>query len=441
MKLAYVGMLPIIAGVIAVTAQPNSAVTFHRDVVPILQKGCQECHRSGEIGPMSLISYRETRPWAKAIKEAVRSRKMPPWFADRSIGKFKNDNSLTQSEIELISAWVDAGAPEGDPKQAPPPVQFLEGWTIGKPDVIVEVPIEYEVPATGTIEYTYVVVPSGFKEDKWIAQAEVRPSNRSVVHHSQVVVRPPGSKWLANCPIGTPCVPPEQTKRDPKRPAASTFAGGLSDREDQLANYAPGCPPIRLAEGQARLVPAGSDFVFQLHYTPNGKPAKDQPKIGLVFAKQPVREKVIRAAAGNDTFVIPAGAANHRVDGVMTLGGDVKLVSLRPHMHLRGRSMEINAVYPTGEKEKLLNVPRYDFNWQLEYILDTPKLLPKGTRIEVTGIYDNSPNNRYNPDPTTEVRYGDQSWQEMMSGIVYVAIDPKADRKDIASRVYDRTKE
>ncbi len=188
-------------------------------------------------------------------------------------------------------------------------------------------------------------------------------------------------------------------------------------------------------------MPAGSDFVFQLHYTPNGKPANHQPKIGLVFAKQPVREKVIRAAAGNDTFVIPAGAANHRVDGVMTLGGDVKLVSLRPHMHLRGRSMEINAVYPTGEKEKLLKVPRYDFNWQLEYILNTPKLLPKGTRIEVTGIYDNSPNNRYNPDPTTEVRYGDQSWQEMMSGIVYVAIDPKADRKDIVSRVYDRTKE
>ena len=216
--------------------------------MPILQKGCQECHRSGEIGPMSLISYRETRPWAKAIKEAVRSRKMPPWFADRGIGKFKNDNSLTQSEIELITAWVDAGAPEGDPKQAPPPLQFIEGWTIGKPDVIVEVPIEYEVPATGTIEYTYVVVPSGFKEDKWIVQAEVRPSNRSVVHHSQVVVRPPGSKWLANCPIGTPCVPPEQTKRDPKRPAASTFAGGLSGSgrpARQLCSWLSAHPPRR----------------------------------------------------------------------------------------------------------------------------------------------------------------------------------------------------
>jgi hypothetical protein len=423
------------------SGQSVSQKNFYRDVLPILQERCQECHRAGEIGPMPLLSYRDVRPWAKAIKEAVLERKMPPWFADRDAGKFKNDNSLSQAEISRIVGWVDAGAPEGDASHAPPPRRFVEGWTISKPDVIVEMPVEYEVPATGTVEYTYVVVPSGFTEDRWIAQAEIRPGNRAVVHHSQVIVRPPGSTWLKNCPVATPCVPPEQTRKNPSRPAASTFAGGLSPLEDQLVNYAPGAPPVRLSEGQARLVPAGSDFIFQLHYTTNGKPAKDRPRMGLVFAKGPIREKVIRAAVSNDTFVIPPGAPNHRVDGVTTLGGDVKLVSLRPHMHLRGRSMEIQAVYPTGEKETLLRVPRYDFNWQMEYILESPKLLPKGTRIEVTGTFDNSPNNRHNPDPQAEVRWGDQSWEEMMSGIVYVAIHPKASRQDIVTRVYDRPPE
>lgn len=253
---------------------------------------------------MPLITYRETRPWAKAIKQAVLARKMPPWFADPAVGKFKNQSSLTQREMDMIAAWVDGGAAEGDVNHARPPARFVDGWNIDKPDAVIQSPVEYEVPATGTIEYTYVVVPSGFTEDKWVTQAEVRPSNRAVVHHSQVVVRAPGSKWLRNCPSGIPCVPPEQTIRNPKKPGSSTFAGGLTEREDQLVNYAPGCPPIRLAEGQARFVPAGADFVFQLHYTSNGKAAKDRPSLGLVFARQPVREKVIRAAAGNDTFVI-----------------------------------------------------------------------------------------------------------------------------------------
>ncbi len=423
-----VGLLVLLFATSAMAA--DRPVTFHREVARVLRDHCQECHRPGEIGPMSLLTYREARPWAKAIKEAVLTRKMPPWFADRAVGAFRNDLTLRDDQIDALVRWADSGAPEGDAKEAPPPRQFLAGWRIGKPDLVLEMPEEYQVPASGTVEYTYVIVPSGFAEDRWIERAEIRPGNRAVMHHASVWLRPPGSRWLAGQAAGKPFVPPEQTRRDPARPLAATFAG-VTTMDEQLVGYAPGRPALILPPGQAFLVPANTDFIFQLHYTPNGNATTDRTRFGLIFAKQPPAERVFKAGASNDKFVIPPGAANHRVDAVVTLHADSKLISMRPHMHLRGKSMEYRAVYPTGEKEILLRVPRYDFNWQWDYVLSIPKRLPKGTRLEVSGIFDNSPNNAANPDPKAEVRWGDQTWEEMLTGQIELAIDAKAKRSDV----------
>jgi len=416
----------------AIAADRPASVTFHRDILPILQKRCQDCHRPGEIGPMSFLSYQEVRPWAKAIKEAVLTKKMPPWFADRSVGRFRNDGSLDPAEIEKLAAWADSGAAAGDPKDAPPAREFFEGWRIGKPDLVVPMPEEYQVPASGVVEYTYVMVATGFTEDRWIERAEIRPGNRAVMHHASVWIRPPGSRWLAGRPRGKAFVPPEQTRR-PARISA-TFAG-VTEVDEQVIGYAPGRPPFVLPAGQALLVPAHSDFVFQLHYTTNGRPAKDRTQLGVIFARRPPGVRVFKAGVSNDTFVIPPGAPDYQVDSALTVQADCKLLSLRPHMHLRGKSMEIRAAYPTGEKELLLRVPRYDFNWQLDYVLESPKLLPKGTRIEVSGTFDNSANNPANPDPKAEVRWGDQTWEEMLTGQIELAIDAQANRRSVLPAV------
>jgi hypothetical protein len=410
--------LALAVGITCAVVAAGETVTFHKDVLPVLQARCQECHRAGEIGPMSLMSYAEARPWAKSIKAAVVSKKMPPWFADPATGHFQNDRSLSKKEIETLVAWADNGAPEGDAKDAPRPRTFVEGWNIGKPDMIVEMPVDYEVPAKGTIEYTYIIVPTGFKEDRWVKEMEVRPGNRAVVHHANIYIRHPESKWLRQYPVGVPFVPAEQK-------TSTTANAGLID--DNVAGYTPGKQTVVLASDQAKLIPAGSDIVFQMHYTANGKDGRDRTKLGMIFSKTPPAERVARINAANATFAIPPGAADYRVDGSVTLQADAELVSLKPHMHLRGKWMEFRAVYPTGEKEVLLSVPRYDFNWQLEFVLDHPKKLPKGTRLEASGGFDNSANNPSNPDPKATVRWGDQSWEEMMVGFFEVAFDPKLD--------------
>jgi hypothetical protein len=395
------------------------AATFYEDVLPVLQKNCQECHRPGEAAPMSFLSYNGTRPWAKAIKQAVLSKKMPPWFADPHVGKFTNDRTMPQAEIDTLAAWADAGAPAGDTQNAPPPRRFDEGWVIGKPDLVIEMPSEWDVPASGIIEYTYFIVPTGFTEDKWVQMAEARPGNRRLVHHIIAFVREPGSKWMRDYPVNEGFIPN-------KRGGSGEDGGGQF-----LSGYAPGAPPEMLRPGQAKLIKAGSDIVFQMHYTADGKAGKDRSRLGIVFATDPVKQRVYTLAASNDKFVIPPGAPNHRVDGAITLHKDTELVSLLPHMHLRGKAMEIRAVYPAGETEKLLWVPRYDFNWQLWYQLPAGKVLPKGTRIEATGYFDNSPNNPNNPDATVAVRYGDQSWEEMMFGFFDVAFDKDLNPADI----------
>lgn len=410
MRYVCLTVLSLAASFAAKTTNPNP--TFQKDVLPILQQNCQSCHRPGEPAPMSFLTYKDTRPWAKAIREAVRLRRMPPWFADPHVGKFANERNLTDAQIDTLARWADAGAPEGDAKDAPKPVSFVEGWNIGKPDMVVEMPIDYEVPSSGTIEYTYFIIPTKFKEDRWIQAAEIRPGNRRVVHHVIAFIREPGSKWLPGAAPGVPFIPKKGA------PGSTAFGG------QWLVGYAPGFVPDLNDPGAARLVKAGSDIVIQMHYTANGKAEKDRSKVGLIFAKETPKQRIYTLAAANDKFVIPAGADNHRVDAKITLDQDMEMTSLIPHMHLRGKSFEYRIVYPDGRKEDLLRVPRYDFNWQLTYVPEKPVRLTKGTVIECTAYFDNSANNKNNPDPKSEVRHGEQSWEEMMIGFFNVAFDP-----------------
>ena len=420
-------VLTLALGVCSVAAAANanpSGVTFTRDVAPILQKNCQGCHRPGEAAPMTFMNYQQARPWAKAIKEAVLLKKMPPWFADPHYGKFKNDRSLSQTDIDTLVAWADAGAPEGDPKLMPPPREFVDGWNIGNPELVVEMPEAFQVPASGTIEYQYILVPLKLKEDKWVQMAEVRPGNRAVLHHMIAFVRAPGSKWMQDAKPGVPFVPEKKKGEE----------GGAEFRGEFLVGYAPGTMPEVLPPGRGKLLKAGSDIVFQLHYTANGKAATDKTRIGLIFAKETPTERVLTVGAANTKFVIPAGAANQEVESEVEFASPVKLVAMLPHMHLRGKDFDYKLVYPTGETEEILKVPHYDFSWQLSYYPEKEMLLPKGTKLACKAHFDNSANNPNNPDPTKEVKWGDQSWEEMMIGFVDIAVDKDMDLKNLFPR-------
>jgi hypothetical protein len=389
---------------------------------------------------MSFLTYNEVRPWAKAIREAVLTKKMPPWFADPHYGKFSNDRSLAKNEIDTLVSWVDGGVREGDPKDAPAPVAWVDGWSIGKPDAVFELPHDFDVPAAGTIEYQYIVIPSGFTKDTWVQAAEARPGNRKLVHHIIAFVRPPGSKWLSEAKPGVPFVP-EAKKDDEKKKKKNDEEGDDSAATPELLiGFAPGLVPMTLPSTQAKLVKAGSDFVFQMHYTATGKAGTDRSRIGVIFAKETPKERVFTSNAINSKFVIPPGDPAFKVVSSITLQQSARLVDLMPHMHYRGKDFEYRAVYPTGEEQTLLSVPKYDFNWQLFYYLSEPIVLPKGTRIDCTAHFDNSPNNRYNPDPKAEVRWGDQTWEEMMIGWFDVAVDANSDPADVFREKKESTK-
>jgi hypothetical protein len=420
---------PLVTGLLcafAATAASNpSTVTFNKDIAPLLARNCQGCHRPGEAAPFSLLTYEQARPWAKAMKEAVLLKKMPPWFADPHYGKFANDRSLSPQEIDTLAAWADAGAPEGDAKDVPAKATFVEGWRIPKPEAVIEMPTAFDIPESGTIEYQYVVVPTGFTEDKWVQFAEARPGNRALVHHIIAFIREPGSKWMKDAKPGVPFVP-EHRKKDKKEDRDDDgFAG------DAVAGYAPGMLATQLQPGQAKLIKAGSDIVFQLHYTANGKAGRDRSKLGLVFAKEEPKERVFTLGALNTKFRIPPGDSAYKVDSEFEIGTQVNLTSMQPHMHLRGKDFEYRVVYPTGDTETLLRVPNYSFNWQLAYYPEKPIVLPKGTKIECTAHFDNSPNNPNNPDAGKEVTWGEQSWDEMMIGFFDVAFDAKMPLKNL----------
>ena len=396
---------------------PKQQATFYKDALPILQNRCQECHRSGEIAPMPFLTYEQVRPWAKSIKAAVLTRKMPPWFADPKYGHFWNDRSLSQAEMDTLTSWVDGGAREGNPKEAPAPRQFVDGWNIPKPDAVIEMPHAIELPAKDELPYQYVVLPTGFTEDKWIQAVEIRPGNHAVVHHVVAFIREPGARWLrSEAEPGIPFVPPKFNERGQRR----LDLGGAGN--EMLAFYAPGQVPEIWRPGLGKKVKAGSDIVLQIHYTADGKPEKDQTRIGMVFAKEPPAERSLGLAAVNVLLRIPPGDPNYETHAFVTLPNGGTILSFFPHMHLRGKAFEFKATYPKGESETLLKVDKYDFNWQLSYKLAKPLTVPPGTRIECTAVFDNSPNNPRNPDPAAEVRFGEQSWEEMLVGYFDVQV-------------------
>lgn len=399
---------------------------FHKDVEPILQAHCQSCHRPGEIGPMPLLSYENVRPWAKSIRQAVVSKKMPPFHADNRVQHYSNDITLSAAQIDTIREWADAGAPEGDKKLAPPPRTFTEGWNIGGPDMVIEMPAAYEIPARGTIDYTYVIIPNNFKEDRWVSALEVRPEDRSRVHHIVLYERQPGSKWLREYPKNVPFVPaPRPGTQQRSSDGDRTAEGSLADQ--WLIGYAPGAGAYTLPAGTAFRLKAGADFILQLHYTTNGTASRDRSKIGLVFAKTPPQKRAFVVNVGGNEFAIPPGAPSYSAKAAATLNTDVTLLNSAPHMHVRGKAMNLRATFPSGETATIFEVPNYDFNWQTTYVLEKPMALPKGTKLEVTGTWDNSANNRFNPDPKAEVRWGDQSWEEMLLSVSTVQIDPNLD--------------
>jgi len=402
-----------LAGLVLPIAVFAADVTFNRDVLPILGKKCQSCHRPGEVAPMSLLTYESSRPWAKAIKAAVLTRKMPPWSADARYGHFVNDLTLTPDEIRVLSDWADAGALEGEEKDKPSPRKWPDGWAI-QPDVIVSLPHPIPVPAKGVIEITEITIPTGFTKDTWVTSIEIRPGNRSVVHHADVFLVPHEKRVKYGVPVITA-----------KRRDVDGVAIERIQREDATrgllgleAIYVPGAPPAdyRL-HGAAKLIPVGTDFVIQIHYTPNGTATTDQTRVGFTLAKdKPARRfiTVVPTAVRDEAhFHIPAGDPNWETRAEVVFQQDAELVWFLPHMHLRGKDMTYRLIYPSGESETALHV-KYDFGWQLGYDVKKAIVVPKGTRLEATAHFDNSANNRFNPDPSKDVWWGDQTWEEMM---------------------------
>jgi hypothetical protein len=449
-------VLSVMAGVASAqlgAQAPGTAVgsttgpTFSKDVAPIFYENCTNCHRPGEIAPMSLLTFKETRPWAKSIATQVAKGAMPPWHADPSHGQFLNDRRLSQAEKDTIVTWANAGAPEGNPADLPPAPFYATGWSIGNPDAVFSMAEDYPVPAEGTISYQYFEVPTTFTEDKWIQAMEVRASNPSVLHHVLVYARTPQ-------PATPPAAPPAAAAGAPAQPrpapvlifdrttaqippgqsggpeAAQPKALGPNDRPaprrmgPTVGGFAPGQFKRVYQEGTAMKLPAGSTLILQSHYTANGKATSDRTRIGVKFASAKPPTEVRFASLINGVFVIPAGATDHRVDAEMTIGQDITLWSLLPHTHVRGVRWNYEATYPDGRTETILSVPKYDFNWQTDYVFKQPLKLPKGTKIHATAWYDNSKNNKTNPDPTKDVRWGDQTWEEMMYSGMTFSVDP-----------------
>jgi hypothetical protein len=403
-------------------ASPNKSAppTFYRDVLPILQNHCQVCHRTGEIGPMPLFTYAQTQPLARAIATDASQRKMPPWFADPTVGHFSNDPSLTNQEIATLVSWANFNGPAGNAGDTPPSRHWTQGWLIPHPDTVIKMPKPVSIPAHGDMDYTYEIVPTHFTEDKWVQFSEVRPTSRENVHHAVVYVRPPGSTWLLHAPIGVPFTGADMPGGQDRDDTHFTTA-------DILLVYAPGSSPDNWPEGAAKFIPAGSDLVFQMHYMTHGHAATDQTSVGFVFATQPPTQRVLTLQLTNDHFVIPPGAPNFRVEVHGSLPNDAVLLNFFPHMHLRGKRFEYNILHPGSAPETLLRV-NYDFYWQLSYRLTHPMPLKAGAILQAVAWYDNSKNNSHNPDPDVAVRWGDQTYDEMMVGFFDVAVPANMDK-------------
>ncbi len=375
--------------------EPHGDITYSNQIARIFNKRCVECHRIGEIAPFTLTRYEDTIGWEDTILEVIDDNRMPPWFANPAHGTFSNDSRLSKDEKELIRQWVENGMPAGDAKDLPAPPPFAKGWRIPKPDQVVYMRDEpVNVPAEGIVDYQYFMVDPQWEEDKYIYATEARPNNTSVVHHIIVYVQPPGESD--------------------------------SRRRRMLVGYAPGSTPRVLRNGIAIHVPAGSKLIFEMHYTPNGTPQRDRSYVGFRFMDKANVKKQLRGRLAIQTHLdIPPNADHHVVEAEYRSRQDELLLSMTPHMHLRGKAFRYEAFYPDGASEVLLDVPQYDFNWQLSYELAEPKLLPEGTRVLCTAAFDNSEGNPVNPDPSKRVQWGDQSFEEMMIGFFNVVTPGK----------------
>jgi peroxiredoxin/mono/diheme cytochrome c family protein len=365
-------------------------VTYSNQVARILQKNCQECHRPGEIGPFSLLTYGQAKGWADMIQEVVGEGRMPPWYADPRYSKFANDRRLTKEDKETLLSWIDQGCPKGEDGDLPPPREWHEGWWIGKPDAIITMKEDFTVPADAGkagVPYKYFTVPTNFTEDKWVQAAEARPGNRAVVHHIIATVSAPGES-----------------------------PGSKRDRGGYLVGVAPGEEPLVLPRGMAKKIPKGASITFQMHYTPNGVEQKDRSSLGLIFCKEPPKQLVRTASLAQLQLAIPPGDGNYPANSSAVYDKETVILSFMPHMHLRGKDFEYRVEYPDGRSEVVLSVPRYDFAWQMRYVLAEPLRIPAGSKVKCAAHFDNSKDNRNNPDPNITVGWGPQTWDEMMIG-------------------------
>lgn len=438
LSLASLVLVPALA--MAQSRPAAAAPTFSKEVAPILYKTCTVCHRTGEIGPMPLLTYADARPWVKAIATQVSNGAMPPWHADSAYGEFVNDRRLSAADKDTILKWVAAGAPEGSRADLPPPPVFPTGWTINQPDAVFEMAEAYSVPPAGTIDYKHFEVPTTFTEDKWIQAFELRPEARAVVHHIIVYARPPRRVPPAG---GAPAAPAAGAPR-PAPPFA--MAPGMTLPPDHrtamargavpndrpvpreglgifVGGFAPGQGVRIFREGTAMRLPAGSTLIFQVHYTAGGQPVTDRSKIGFVFAKTQPREEVMTLPLVNQNFTLPAGAPAAQVNAQMTFNQDATIWSILPHTHVRGKAWRVEVTYPDGRTQVVLAVPQYDFNWQTDYVFKEPLKLPKGSILKTMAWYDNSTANRSNPDPTVDVHWGDQTWEEMQFTALTLTFD------------------
>ncbi len=461
-RLFVIALLVLIAAVALIARKHDAAaVTFTKDVAPIIFNKCANCHRPGEAAPMSLTSYAEVRPWSKAIREEVAERTMPPWFADPQVSTlhFANDRRLSEKEIATITAWVDAGAPKGNDKDLPALPKYAPGWTFGEPDLVIEMPLDYEVQAEGELPMQNFYVPVPFTEERWVEKVELRPGNPAVVHHSiaNVVSLPAGTKLVNGRAVsGGPAALNSQSARE---------TGGLSEGGSRevflsqdaftragafkLVGQAPGKGFERHVAGTAKRIPPGTYIQFNMHYQPSGKAEKDRSRLGLWFAKQPVKYEVLTKGVSDTVFIggkelgetrlvngrevktrgripnIPPNVDNWEISGETVIKEAITLFAFAPHMHLRGKDIKYSVIWPDGREQVLLFVPKFDFNWQLHYELAEPLKIPAGSKLRSVAHYDNSIKNPYNPAPNKEVFWSEQSWDEMFIPWFEYIVDSK----------------
>lgn len=388
--------------------KPLAKITYSEHAASIIQRRCQACHRPGGVGPFELMTFEDARSWATSIREVVTQGLMPPWHADAPHGHFANDRSLTDEEYATLLDWIDGGVLEGDRSKLPEPRTFPDSWSIGTPDLVAKmekaVDVPAEVPELG-VPYKYIWAGKPFEREAWVKAAEVRPGAVEVVHHASVYIVPAGVKIrLVN----------------DERPGGllNDLRSPLNDLP-HLVSYVPGDNAFVHREGLAMRIPRGARLLFEMHYTPTGRKATDRTKVGLKFADEPPKHEVFGTAAINYWFSIPPGAANHPVSArTARFKRDSVLLTMNPHMHYRGKSFKYELVERSGRRSLLLHVPNYDFEWQTTYVLAEPIEIPKGSRIECSATFDNSPDNPFNPDPTVRVGWGEQTWQEMMLGSI-----------------------